>query len=279
MERWLKKMAIKIGIVNQKGGVGKTTTAICLTDAFTQIGYKVLLIDFDPQGNSSKVFQVNENELTIYDAILKKVPLSEIIVKGNAMGDIVPANNKLKLAIGELINAKSRETKLKNAIMSIEKDYDVIIMDSGPSAGIMMDNVLTASNGIIIPMEPETFAIDGLASLLENIGEIQEELNPSLKVYGVLLTKYERKKSVQSNIKEQFKGLDESIVHTFSTTIRNSAAIPKVQGFMNISDVTNLADKKVALSQGSIYNYSANNGADDYREFTAELLEVIGSGK
>lgn len=81
------------------------------------------------------------------------------------MGDIVPANNKLKLAIGELINAKSRETKLKNAIMSIEKDYDVIIMDSGPSAGIMMDNVLTASNGIIIPMEPETFAIDGLASL------------------------------------------------------------------------------------------------------------------
>lgn len=272
-------MAIKIGIVNQKGGVGKTTTAICLTDAFTQIGYKVLLIDFDPQGNSSKVFQVNENELTIYDGILKKVPLSEIIVKGNAMGDIVPANNKLKLAIGELINAKSRETKLKNAIMSIEKDYDVIIMDSGPSAGIMMDNVLTASNGIIIPMEPETFAIDGLASLLENIGEIQEELNPSLKVYGVLLTKYERKKSVQSNIKEQFKGLDESIVHTFSTTIRNSAAIPKVQGFMNISDVTNLADKKVALSQGSIYNYSANNGADDYREFTAELLEVIGSGK
>ena len=84
-------MAIKIGIVNQKGGVGKTTTAICLTDAFTQIGYKVLLIDFDPQGNSSKVFQVNENELTIYDGILKKVPLSEIIVKGNAMGDIVPA--------------------------------------------------------------------------------------------------------------------------------------------------------------------------------------------
>ena len=272
-------MAIKIGIVNQKGGVGKTTTAICLTDALTQIGYKVLLIDFDPQGNSSKVFQVNENELTIYDAILKKVPLSEIIVKGNAMGDIAPANNKLKLAIGELINTKARETKLKNAIMPIEKDYDVIVMDSGPSAGIMMDNVLTASNGIIIPMEPETFAIDGLASLLENIGEIQEELNPSLEVYGVLLTKYERKKSVQSNIKEQFKGLDESIVHTFNTTIRDSAAIPKVQGFMNISDVTKLADKKVALSKGSIYNYGSNNGADDYREFAAELLEVIGSGK
>ena len=272
-------MAIKIGIVNQKGGVGKTTTAIRLTDALTQIGYKVLLVDFDPQGNSSRVILSDENEKTIYDAILKKVPITDIIVSGNDMGDIAPANNKLKAAIGELVNAKARENKLQNAIRLVEDKYDVIIIDSSPSAGVMMDNVLTASDGIVIPMEPETFAIDGLASLLNNVGEVQEELNPSLKVYGVLLTKFERKKSVQNSIKEQFKGLDESIVHTFNTTIRDSAAIPKVQGFMNISDITNMAEKKVALSQGSIYKYSSNNGAIDYREFAKELLEVIASGE
>lgn len=272
-------MAIKIGIVNQKGGVGKTTTAICLTDALTQIGYNVLLVDFDPQGNSSKVFLSDENEKTIYDTILKKIPITDIIVSGNDMGDIAPANNKLKAAIDELVNAKARENKLRNAIRPIEDKYDVIIIDSSPSAGVMMDNVLTASDGIVIPMEPETFAIDGLASLLNNIGEVQEELNPSLKVYGVLLTKFERKKSVQNSIKEQFKGLDESIVHTFNTTIRDSAAIPKVQGFMNISDITNMAEKKVALSQGSIYKYGSNNGAIDYSKFAKELLEVISSGE
>ena len=272
-------MALKIGIVNQKGGVGKTTTAICLTDALTQIGYKTLLIDFDPQANSTKVFSVSDPEMTVYDGILKKEPLKNIIVEGNDMGDIIPSSNQLKNAFSELVSVKAGEVKLKNALSKIENDYDVIVIDSGPSAGIMMDNVLTAVDGVVIPMEPETFAIDGLASLLSNIGEIQDELNPNLKVYGVLLTKFDRSKSIQTNIKEQFKELEKAGVHTFTTTIRNSAAIPKIQGFMNIDEPSNMSEKKVVNSQGSIYKYGTNNGAVDYSNFAKELLEVISNGE
>ena len=271
-------MAMKIGIVNQKGGVGKTTTAICLTDAFTQMGYKTLLIDFDPQGNSSKVFKANECENTIYDGIIGGKNLREIIVTGNDMGDIAPANNRLKRAYNELVVAKAAENKLKKAISEIDTDYEVIIVDSGPSANIMMDNVLTAVDGVVIPMEAEEFAIDGLASLLQNIQEVKEELNPGLKVYGVLLTKYDKSKSVQKNIKEQFDNLDESVVHTFKTIIRDSAAIPKTQGFMNITNPENMSEQKVVDSQGSIYKYGSNNGAIDYSNFAKELVEVIQNG-
>ena len=272
-------MAIKIGIVNQKGGVGKTTTAICLTDALTQIGYKVLLVDFDPQGNSSSVFLAKDSTYTIYDGIIDNKPLKDIVITGNDMGDIIPANSRLTRAYNELVIMKAAENKLKKALLGIEKDYDVVIIDSSPSANIMMDNVLTAVDGIVIPMEAEEFSIDGLSSLLKNVSEVQEELNPALKVYGVLLTKYDQDKSVQKNIKAQFEKLDESIVHTFKTIIRDSAAIPKTQGFMEIDEPTNISEQKVVNPQGSIYKYGINNGALDYSAFAQELLEVIASGK
>ena len=271
-------MAIKIGIVNQKGGVGKTTTAICLSDAMSQIGYKTLLVDFDPQANSSKVFLANDKEKTIYDGILKKEPIDNIIVKGNDMGDIIPSDNNLKKALEELVTAKAGENKLKKCLSEVDDKYDVIIIDSAPSPGIMMDNVLTASDGVIIPMEAETFAIDGLASLLNNIYEVQEDLNPELRIYGVLMTKLDKTKSVQNTISQQFEKLEESGVHTFKTVIRNSAAIPKIQGFMNISNPSTASEKKVADSNGSIYKYGTNNGAVDYSNFAKELMEVIANG-
>ena len=272
-------MAIKIGIVNQKGGVGKTTTAICLTDALTQIGYKVLLVDFDPQGNTSSVFRAQNSIYTIYDVITDNIPMQNVIIKGNIMGDIVPANDRLNRAIKELVVEKASENKLKRALDTIEKDYDIIIMDSNPSPNILMDNVLTAVNGIIVPMEPEGFSISGISALLKNVNEIQDYLNPNLEIYGILLTRYNHNKAVHKNIKAQFEKLDESIVHTFKTIIRDSDAIPQTQGFVSIDEPTKFSEKKIVNSQGSIYKYCMSNGARDYSAFAQEFLEVIANGK
>jgi len=271
-------MAIKIGIVNQKGGVGKTTTAICLTDAFTQIGYKTLLIDFDPQANSSSVFNVTGQENTIYEGILKRAPMKDIIIKGNPMGDIIPSKTDLAKAAAELITGKAGDYKLSKAITLIEDEYDMIVVDSGPTAGIMMDNVLAAVDGVVIPMEAEKFSIDGLQALLANIDEAREDLNPKLSVYGVLLTKFNKEMGVQKEIAEDFEKLDENIVHKFKTKIRLSAAIPRTQGFMAISNPRTMNDRKTVNSQGSIYNYGINNGSLDYSAFAKELQEVIANG-
>lgn len=270
------EMALKIGIVNQKGGVGKTTTAICLTDAFTQIGYKTLIIDFDPQANTTGVFNVGKPEKTIYDSIIKKVSLKEVVIKGNAMGDLVPSNNDFKKAAADLVVGKNGENKLKNAIAEIEDDYEVIVVDSGPTAGIMMDNVLAAVDGVVIPMEPEQFAIDGLVSLISNIIEDREELNPDLAIYGLLLTKYNKGKAPHRKTYEQFMNLDESIIHKFKTIIRDTAAIPSVHGFKNIDTPKDKSEERILNAQGSIFKYGANNnGTKDYLAFAKELLEVI----
>ncbi|MCR4653851.1 MAG: AAA family ATPase [Eubacterium sp.] len=270
-------MAVKIGIVNQKGGVGKTTTAICLTDAFTRKGYKTLLIDFDPQGNASYIFKANDCENTIYDSIIGGKNLRDIIVTGNDMGDIAPADERLIQANKELINARLGENKLKKAIAEIENDYEVIFVDAGPTPGIMMDNVLTAVDGVIIPMQAETLATVGLTSLIKNINEIKEELNPDLEVYGILLTMYDKSVSMHNELKKEFDKIDESVIHKFHTVIRRSKAIPKTQGFMNI-DPENLIEKKVVDSQGSIYKYDSNNGAIDYSNLAQELMEVLHNG-
>ena len=272
-------MALKIGVVNQKGGVGKTTTAICLTDALTQIGYKTLLIDFDPQANTTSVFIDEEPEKTVYDCIIKKEPIKNVIVKGNAMGDLIPSSNGLAVAAKELVIGKAGEVKLKNAISEIEDDYEVIVVDSGPTAGIMMDNVLAAVDGVIIPMEPEKFAIDGLTSLIQNINEAREDLNPDLAIYGLLLTKYNKSKSTHKKTYEQFKNLDDSIIHRFETIIRDTGAIPSVHGFKSIDEPQTKAEERIVSAQGSIFKYgSSNNGSKDYLAFAKELLEVIGNG-
>ncbi len=271
-------MAIKIGIVNQKGGVGKTTTAICLTDALTQIGYKTLIVDFDPQANVTSVFRAKDRDKTITNAIKNELPFKDIIVKGNTMGDIAPSNEDLADAQESLILEKDGKLKLREVLSTVDEDYDIIVVDSGPTRGIMMYNILAAVDGVVIPMEAETFAIEGLVNLLNNIENAKETLNPDLKVYGVLLSNFKKGISTQNKINAQFSGIDESIVHTFKTIIRESGAIPSTQGWYNVEQATTWNDKKIMESEGSIYKYGTNNGAIDYSEFAKELLEVIANG-
>ncbi len=278
MQEDITTMAIKIGIVNQKGGVGKTTTALCLTDAFTQIGYRTLLIDFDPQANSSSVFLAKDKEKTIYESLLKGVPMKEAVVRGNSMGDIIPASEKLTNALYELVTERNRENKLKNAISEIEEDYDIIIIDSSPTAGVMMDNVIAATNGVVIPVEAEEFAVQGVLKMVKNINKAREEINEELKIYGLLLTNVDLNGSSEHRKNEtEFKEIPEDIVHKFRTEIRHSEAIPSVQGWMNAPEVPlNSKQKAQKESRGSIYKYTlGNNASKDYSNLAKELMEVI----
>lgn len=271
-------MAIKIGIVNQKGGVGKTTTAICLTDAFTQIGYKTLLVDFDPQANSTSVFRAENQEKTVYDSLLKGVPLKDVIVRGNSMGDIAPSSEDLENAITELVQCRARENKLKNALSTAEDEYDIIIIDSNPAAGPMMDNVLAAANGVVIPIEAEEFSVQGVLKMVKKVYDISDDINKDLKIYGILLTNVNLEGSSEHRKNEaQFKEIPDDVAHTFKTEIRHSEAIPSSQGWMNAPEVPmNAKQRAQKTSQGSIFKYGlANNASKDYTNLAKELMEVI----
>ncbi|AOZ97808.1 ParA family protein [Butyrivibrio hungatei] len=269
-------MAIKIGIVNQKGGVGKTTTAICLTDALTRIGYRTLLVDFAPQGNCSSTFGVKGQEPNIYDAIMQKTDIRDVVVKGNDMGDIVPSGEPLKAALTELVNVKAGEYRLRRALAPIEDQYDMIVIDSDPAPGIMLDNVLAAVDGVIVPMRAEMYSIDGIGSLIKDINEAKNELNPQLKIYGVLLTML-KDSATHKKISEDFNRLSQYNLYPFKTRIRHSDAISSTQTWVSIDEPKNYSEQRILEAKGSIYKYDNNSGATDYSNFVRELLEVITS--
>ncbi len=271
-------MAIKIGIINQKGGVGKTSTSIALTDAMTQIGYKTLLIDFDCQGNASLTFGTKNNELNIYDVMYNDVPVRDAIDRTNEMGDILPANNRFEEASNRLVVEKRGELKLKKIVKEIEDDYDIIIVDGGPKKDLTMDCILTAVDGVIIPMNADAYSIEGLSSMLKTIEDVQEDSNPSLRIYGVLLTKYDASDSLQLNVLSQFSELEEAGIPVFNTIIRNSKAIPRVQTFNTIAEPKTAAEKNLVNSKGSIFKYGQGNGPIDYSNLAKELLDIIGEG-
>ncbi|WP_051538303.1 ParA family protein [Butyrivibrio proteoclasticus] len=271
-------MAIKIGIVNQKGGVGKTTTAICLTDALTRIGYKTLLVDFAPQANCSSTFGVKGKEPTVYDAIMKRANIVDVVVKGNDMGDIVPSGEDLKMALCELVNVKAGENRLRTALAPIEDQYDMIVIDSDPTPGIMLDNVLAAVDGVIIPMKAENYSIEGISSLVKDINEAKAELNPDLRIYGALLTMLDEKgTSTHTKISESFDNLSQYNLYPFKTRIRLSKAIPSTQTWVSIDQPKNYSEHRILEAKGSIYKYDNNSGAVDYSNFVRELMEVITS--
>ncbi len=269
-------MAIKIGVINQKGGVGKTTTSVCMSDALSRIGYKVLLVDFDTQGNASTIFNVKDNEKTISDAIYDKINMVDAIVPGNDMGDIIPANGSLKEAANSLLERRGGELILRKLLSQVDDMYDIIIVDAGPKDDITMDNVLCAVEGVVIPMKAAKLAVDGLSEMVNSIDDIKTTFNPVLELYGVLLTDYDEKEAIQKRIRSQLDELKAYNINVFDTIIRHSAAIPNIQAFMTYTNPQTVAEKMIANSKGSIFTYNANNnGAEDYLSFTKELLGMI----
>ncbi|MCH7401781.1 ParA family protein [Belliella kenyensis] len=203
-----------IAIANQKGGVGKTTTAMNLAASLAVLEFKTLVIDADPQANTTSGLgqDPKEIETSIYECMVDGIEISTIITKTDLEYlDLVPSHIDLVGAEVEMINLENREEKMKSVIASIKDQYDFIIIDCSPSLGLITINALTAANSVIIPVQCEYFALEGLGKLLNTIKIIQTRLNPDLEIEGILLTMYDVRLRLSNQVVDEvrlhFKGL------------------------------------------------------------------------
>jgi len=199
-------LGIVIAITNQKGGVGKTTTSINLAASLAATQRKVLLIDLDPQGNATMGSGVEKSELetSIYDVLVDDLPFSEAIVEAESSGyDVLGSNVDLSSAEMELMDLDRREYRLSDALKPIKDKYDFIIMDCPPSLSLLTINGLVASDAVIIPMQCEYFALEGLSALITTINRITEHLNEDLKIEGIIRTMYDPRNSLTQDVSKQ----------------------------------------------------------------------------
>lgn len=197
-----------IAIINQKGGVGKSTTAVNLSAALSDLNKKVLLIDFDPQGNSTSGYGNEKEELSacVYDALLNDVPLEELIQDTDFKKVfVVPATIQLAGAEIELVSAMARETRLKELIEPIRNDFDFIFIDCPPSLGLLTINALSAADSVLIPIQCEYYALEGVTKLLESMKMVKGRINKNLEVFGVLMTMYDSRTSLSNQVVEEVR--------------------------------------------------------------------------
>ena len=221
-----------IAITNQKGGVGKTTTAINLSACLAEKKKKVLTIDIDPQGNTSSGLGIDKNnvENTIYELLIGKADVKECIYP-SAMRklSIIPSNINLSGAEIELINMKKKEFLLKDRIDKINGKYDYIIIDCPPSLSLLTINALTAADSVIVPIQSEYYALEGLSQLIHTIDLIKERLNPDLYIQGVLFTMYDARTNLSVQVVENVKeNLD---VHIYNTIIPRNVRLAEAPSY------------------------------------------------
>lgn len=197
-----------IAVVNQKGGVGKTTTAINLAACLGRAEKKVLLIDMDPQGNATSGLGINKNTVkkSIYDVLINNVNIEDTIMLTESHGVvIIPSNIHLTGAEVELVSVLERESKLKKALSEIKNNYDYIVIDCPPSLGLITINSLNAADGVIIPVQCEYYALEGLSQLMNTINLIKERLNPNLEIDGALLTMHDDRTNLSRQVIQEIQ--------------------------------------------------------------------------
>lgn len=211
-------MGKTIAIANQKGGVGKTTSSVNLSACLAYLGKKVLLIDIDPQGNATSGVGINKGDVDqcIYEVLIEDVDVKTIIRETKVENlHVVPATISLAGAEIELVSTISREARLKNALAEVKNDYDYVIIDCPPSLGLLTLNSLTASDSIIIPVQCEYYALEGLSQLLSTIRLVQKHLNHDLMIEGVLLTMLDARTNLGIQVIEEVKKyFQEKVYHT-----------------------------------------------------------------
>ena len=247
-----------IAVVNQKGGVGKTTTAVNLTAALTEAGKRVLLCDFDPQANATSGLGLDKRHLrhSVYDVIINDVPAKDAIVQ-TKFGDVLPSTADLAGAGVELVTMDSPNYRLKNALDSVRDRYDLIFIDCPPSLELLTLNSLCAADGIMVPVQCEYYALEGLSDLMNTLRMVKKRLNPRLEIFGVALTMFDGRTNfstqVAQEVRRHFPG------KVYATVIPRNVRLAE------------------APSHGlpvSAYDKSSR-GAQAYKAMAAEIIEKL----
>lgn len=247
-----------ISLANQKGGVGKTTTAINLAASLATLGKKVLLVDADPQANASSGLGVNIRtlEFTIYECLIDEVPTNKAIHATDVKNlDIIPSHIDLVGAEIEMLNMDNREKVMQRLLFPLKAEYDFILVDCSPSLGLITVNALTASDSVIIPVQCEYFALEGISKLLNTIKIIKSKLNMNLEIEGFLLTMYDNRlrlaNQVYAEVKKHFEGM------VFETVINRNVRLSEAPSY----------------GQPVIMYDAESKGSSNYMDLAKELIE------